>query len=66
MKYEITAERVLRVAIEFESRDEANARVKAEEMFENMILNPSEFDDGDIEHDYALADEHGKTIIDWA
>ena len=62
MKYHLTVERTYRIGIEFESSDEKSAKAKAVALACNI---GDEIFSGDIETDYALCDDEGKTIIDW-
>lgn len=62
-QYCITMERTLRISKWFEAAsDEA-----AEEVAQSVLLetDASEFEDGDIEFDYAVCSEDGLTIVDW-
>ena len=65
MLYKMTMERTLRVGIEFEAENDSTAEVKAEELFSTAISNPTQFDGGDTEHDYALCDGVGNELIPW-
>lgn len=65
MLYKMTMERTLRVGVEFEAENDSAAEVKAENLFSNAILNPTQFDGGDVEHDYALCDRGGNELIPW-
>lgn len=65
MKYNMTAERTLRIAITFEAENDEAAEKKADEMLADMIAHPENFEGGDTEHDYALCDDGGRTVVDW-
>lgn len=65
MKYYLTMERTLRIAMEFDAPDHAAAEEKANEMFDDAIDHPEKFEGGDIEHDFALVDDQGRDIIPW-
>lgn len=65
MKYHLTAERTLRIAVTFEAENDEAAVKKADELFADMIKHPGKFESGDIEHDYALCDDGDRTIVDW-
>lgn len=62
-KYCLTMERTQRFCIEFESMDDVSAEEIAKEKF--AATQPEDFDVGDDERDWALADEDGRVIIDW-
>ena len=63
MEYCITMERTLRVAVHFKASSDVEACEKAVEIYNNAA--PTDFEAGDEEHDYALCDTRGRTLVDW-
>lgn len=63
MEYCITMERTLRVAVHFEASSDDAACEKANEIYDNAT--PTDFEAGDVGHDYALCDTSGRTLVDW-
>lgn len=63
MKYCITMERTLRIAVNFDAANDDEAREKASEIFDNT--SQDDFEQGSEEYDYALCDDTGRTIVDW-
>ena len=65
MKYCITMERTMRVALSFEAANDDDAIEKANRICQSA--DPSEFEDGVEERDFALVDgETHDLIIDWS
>lgn len=64
MKYCVTMERTLRIAVWFDAPDDEAAEEKAAEI--NRSTDLKAFEQGDVERDYALCDaENGRLLIDW-
>lgn len=63
MEYCITMERTQRVSIDFVADTDEEAWEKAQELYD--MSTPVDFEKGSEEHDYALCDETGRTLIDW-
>jgi len=64
MKYCVTMERTLRIAVWFDAPDDEAAEEKAAEI--NQSTDLKEFEEGDVERDYALCDvESGRLLLDW-
>lgn len=66
MQYYLTMERTLRIGVTFDARNDAEARMKANEIFDNAIENPEKFEGGDVEHDFALTGDDFGDIIPWS
>ena len=66
MLYKLTMERTLRIGVEFESDNEAQARAHALILFDRAMEHPTDFDGGDVEGDFTLCDESGQDIIPWS
>ena len=61
----ITVEKTLRVYKELEATDEEIEQFgRGVNPFENEFSD-EEMENGDIEWDYAVTDENGRTIVDW-
>lgn len=65
MEYNMTVERTLRIAVSFQAENDEDAEKKAAELFADMAAHPVKFEGGDVEYDYALCGENGRTVIDW-
>lgn len=63
MKYSLTMERVQRIAVEFEADSDEMAKEKETELYDKAA--PADFEQGTEQHDYALCDGTGRTIVDW-
>ncbi len=64
MKYCVTMERTLRIAVWFDAPDDEAAEAKAAEI--NQSTDLKEFEQGDVERDYALCNvENGRLLLDW-
>ena len=64
MEYNITMERIQRVAVTFTADNDEEALEKAAEI--NRTATPADFEGGDEEHDYALCDGAGSVLVDWS
>lgn len=64
MKFCITMERVQRISVEFEADGDDEAQEKAVEIYDQAT--PADFEKGTEEHDYALCDHTGRTLVDWS
>lgn len=64
MIVEITMEKTMRIAMEFDVAEEQLAQL---ENGENPFLKEmeQELESGDCEYDFTVNDEGGETIIDW-
>lgn len=62
MKIEITMEKTMRIAMEFEVTEEQIEALKCGEnpFYEQM---EKEIENGDVEYDYAVNDIHGNEIV---
>lgn len=66
MKIEITMEQTKRVAMEFDVTEEQLENVKnGENPFFDEMKNEIENGNPDLEYDYSVCDEVGRTIVDW-
>lgn len=65
MLYNMTMERTLRVALDFEAENDAEAEKRADQIFTDAIAHPEKFEGGDIEHDYALCDDQFRDVVPW-
>lgn len=64
MKVEVTMEKRCRVAMEFDATDEQIAMLKfGRNPFKEEL--EKELENGNIEYDYAVADEDGAEIVPW-
>ena len=62
---EVTVEKRLRVCKEIEAtEEEIESLRRGENPFESEF-NDEEMEHGDIEWDFAVVDEDGRTIVDW-
>ncbi len=64
-RYCITLERTQRIAVWFEADGDDDACIKAEGILEQHKADPSKFESGDVEYDYALDDDGGRSVIAW-
>lgn len=65
MRYGITIEKTMRVYREFEAASEAEAMMKADEMYNSKEIE-DEIGDGSVSWDYALVDlDSGIDIVGW-
>lgn len=62
-KYWLTMERTLRISVEFEAQDDEEAEQIAADI--NMKTGLEDFYCGNVETDYSLSDDAGRTILDW-
>lgn len=66
MKIEITMEKTVRVAMEFDVTEEQFKLLEnGENPFFDKMKKEIESGAGDIEYDYAVCDEDGNTLLDW-
>lgn len=66
MKIEITMEQTKRVAMEFDVTEEQLENIKnGENPFFDEMKNEIENGNPDLEYDYSVCDEVGRTIVDW-
>lgn len=64
MKYCITMERTLSLAVHFDADSDDEACAKAEEISQGTTAR--EFEGGSEDHDYSLCDaDTGRTLVDW-
>lgn len=64
MKYSITMERTLSLAIHFDANSDDEAYVKAEGIAKKTTA--SEFEEGSEQRDYSLCDaDAGRTLVNW-
>lgn len=63
MMYQLTVEKRCRVMVQIEVQDDEDARLVAQERYEAM--EDAEFENGNVEYDYSLSDEAGRTLVDW-
>ena len=68
-KIEITMEKAIRQAREFEVADEQFEEIKRTGRIPNKLFDEMEsiLDEtsSDVEYDYAVADETGRSVIEW-
>ena len=61
----VTVEKTLRVYKEFEATDEEIEQLRRGINPFEKEFSDREMENGDIEWDFAVADEDGRTIVDW-
>lgn len=62
-EYCITMERTLRISKWFEAENDEEAIELANKIYTETA--DDEYEDGSIEHLYALSEDNGRTVVDW-
>lgn len=63
----ITIEKIARICVERDvTEDELNKLKNGENPFQEEMEIELDAGHGDIENDYAVCDEEGRTIVDWS
>lgn len=63
--YLLTMERTERVGVAFYAYDDDDAEEQADRIYKDAMKDPSGFSGAEVEGDYAICDDDGRTILDW-
>lgn len=64
-KYCVTMELTQRVGFDIRAKDDTDAMAVADHSYEELIQRPRNFNDGDMESTYELAEADGRPVIPW-